>query len=221
MRGSFNTGHQEILAPLVSGRVVHDLGAGDLTLAHDLVGLRASKVIAVDKERMPSPESDKVECIQSYFKAYKGKPDIVLLSWPVNWDSDVLHLIEMARVIIYVGRNTNGVACGYAALWRYLETREVLHYDDQDQRSTLIVYGPGRRAGGRLPEEHAAIDQSRVWAMSEVEFDRDRFQRLQAIVDAENHWQLAKAMWHAFPIRDLITLPWPLLVWAVRDRCSW
>lgn len=57
--------------------------------------------------------------------------------------------------------------------------------------------------------------------MLEIEVEEERFQKLQAIADSKNHWQLTKAVWHAFPMRELVRLPWYLLVWAVRDRCSW
>lgn len=170
MRGSLDRFQQKILADIVTGQVVHDLGAGDLFLAHYLVHyLGASKVIAVEKERVPPPTSDKVEYVRSYFDKFEGKPDVALLSWPVSWDSGVLHLVRKARILIYLGRNTDGTVCGYRNLWGHLASREVLHYDDRsDQHNTLIIYGPGPRVGRRLPEEHAALDQSRVWTPMEL-----------------------------------------------------
>lgn len=44
--------HQEAIAPHVAGKLVHDLGAGDLTRSSELVRLGA-QVVAVDKEPMP------------------------------------------------------------------------------------------------------------------------------------------------------------------------
>ena len=48
--GQLNKAQLKALVPLVRGKVIHDLGAGDLGLALELLNLGASKVIAIDKE---------------------------------------------------------------------------------------------------------------------------------------------------------------------------
>jgi hypothetical protein len=147
---------------------VHDLGAGDLTLAHDLIQCGASSVIAVDKQPMPSPQVPNIERVVSYFHEYAQPVDIAFMSWPVNWSVGLTPIARRSRLVVYLGTNMGGSACGYQDLWWHLRSREVLAHVF-DPTGSFIVYGFGTRGRkGRLPEEHAALDQSRVWTYDEL-----------------------------------------------------
>ncbi len=168
MRGTLTVRHQEILRPFILDRVVHDLGAGDLTLAHILVVCGAASVIAVDKQPMPEPRVPSIERVVSCFDAFTGPVDIAFMSWPVNWRVGLTPIARTARLVIYLGNNMGGSACGYPDLWWHLRSREVLAHEFESSGS-LIVYGPGTRGRkGKLPEEHAALDHNRVWSYQEL-----------------------------------------------------
>jgi hypothetical protein len=186
MRGSLTDCQQEILRPLVVGNTVHDLGAGDLSLARTLIECGAKGVVAIDKEMMLDSKVPSIETIHAYFDQYANPIDIAFLSWPVNWSSGVLRLVRRARLVIYLGKNTGGIVCGYPDLWWHLRTREVLRHIP-GRKNSFIIYGPGTRGcKGHLPEEHAALDDKRVWTFEELE-----------------QWGLE----HAFPIRGLTQRP--------------
>ena len=154
----------------MDGAVVHDLGAGDLTLSHTLLQCGAFKVVAVDRAEMPEPLEARIERVTTYFDQFRDPIDVAFLSWPVNWPCGLEVLAKRSRLVIYLGQNTDGTACGYPDLWWHLRTREVLHQVFEDPGTSLLVYGPGTRKGkSRLPEEHAALDPQRVWSYEELE----------------------------------------------------
>lgn len=168
MEGVLTEEHQEILRLFVAGRVVHDLGAGNLTLAHTLIQCGASRVVVVDRHEMLEPKVSSIERVTTWFDQYEGPIDIAFMSWPVNWGCGLLGLVERARLVIYLGNNMGGTMCGYGTLWEYLRTREVLAHVF-GQKGSFIVYGPGRQKSRKpLPEEHAALDLNHVWTYEEL-----------------------------------------------------
>ena len=69
MYGEFTTEMEELIRPYVDGKLVVDLGAGDLTKTRRLAALGA-KVIAVDKEEMPVRGNEPFEVIETTFTGF-------------------------------------------------------------------------------------------------------------------------------------------------------
>jgi hypothetical protein len=156
----------------IQGRQVTDLGAGTYYLAKQLVNMGARKVIAVDVERRPVNNLSYVEVVQSRAEYYHEPIDVLFVSWPSNNQSmhGFISACERASNIIYLGKNTDGAACGTPAFFRYLLGRKVLAYLP-DQRNTLIVYG-GVINGMResFGEELAGLDEcNEILSYEEVE----------------------------------------------------
>lgn len=129
------------LIPVVSGRVVHDLGAGDLSFAHQLLDLGAARVVAIDKEPKPRRRHDLgIEYYQSYFADYPGTMDVAIVSWPSTNCRGLGTICRRATSIVYLGSNVDGSACGDFELFRGLIKREVVTYVP-NRRNTLICYG--------------------------------------------------------------------------------
>lgn len=167
--GNLTVAHLEAIAPFIRGRVVHDLGAGDLLLSHILKINGAAKVIAIDKQPMPNPKMDGVETVQAYFKDVQGPIDVAFISWPVNWACGLDRLASVADTVIYVGTNVNFTACGDTTLWDHLSTREVLYNTFDYPGISVIVYGRGlRKTYSRLPEEIAALGSDKVWLYEDL-----------------------------------------------------
>jgi hypothetical protein len=162
------------LRPYLRGRVVHDLGAGNLALANVLLDHGAKRVIAID-EKQPRPPNDnaRIEFVRTKFENYKANIRTAFVSWPTNtvyWPDHntqpaLVHLISCASRIIYLGKNTSGVLCGTPALYRFLSKREVLEHWPEDA-NTLVVYGPTSVDSIDRPlllVERAGIDHTRVY----------------------------------------------------------
>jgi hypothetical protein len=162
-----------VLAAYVYGQHFHDLGAYDLRLSQTLADLGASEVTAIDRNAMPDPGPSypEVHRIQTYFQEYKEPVSHALASWPVNWECGMADLLRDASVVVYLGKNTDGVACGNPALWQHLRCRRVLAHVPH-KANTLIVYGAlgalARADDECLPEEMAAVYDHRVWSYDEA-----------------------------------------------------
>lgn len=152
--------------PVVEGRVVYDLGAGRLGHSRRLVGMGASHVHAVDKERADDAwwRGKPITFIQSYY-ADLVVPDVVevaFLAWPTNHRlHGLIDILGRAERVVYLGSNCNGDACGWPGMWEYLRTREIEAHVPHAKNS-LIVYG--RHLGGseRRPpvgEEFAGMSE--------------------------------------------------------------
>ena len=134
-------GQLEKLFYYTKGKVVHDLGAGGLELAHLLCAYNARKVIAIDKEIFCLPVDPCVEVVRSYFADYREPIDVALISWPTNYhEQGLLDLLERARIVIYIGKNTDGSWCGTPSLFWTLLSRRLLAYVPH-RRNVLAVYG--------------------------------------------------------------------------------
>lgn len=149
--GSLNHAQQTALRPYVRGRVVHDLGAGDLSFSHDLlVHFSASWVVAVDKwidKRAIHLVHVNVKPVECYFHAYAPPPpydiiDVAFASWPPNYPDDegLVRLCHKAQIIAYLGKNTDGSACASPSFFRETLRRELLAYVP-DRRNTLLIVG--------------------------------------------------------------------------------
>lgn len=171
--GEFRDNQAETVKPFIEGKVIHDLGCGDLTLAHQLLRLGAEKVIAIDRyspltysKRTKLTGIDLVTC---YFHDFKGTDiDTVFVSWPINWyDYGLGQLIEKAKTIIYLGSNFDGSACGYSDMWDYLSTRRILAHVP-NSKNTLIVYDREYESRKKIPEERAALSPLKIQHFKEA-----------------------------------------------------
>jgi len=150
------------MASHVADRVVWDLGAGDLVRARHMLDLGAREVVAVDKGWYDTPDAadPRLRPITAYFEAVEvpDSIEVVFLGWPMNYPMPGLsRLLDVAEVVIYLGSNTGGSACGSPGLHDLLRVREPLAYEEH-RRNTLIVYGNTPRESPLLAEEFAAMD---------------------------------------------------------------
>ena len=146
-----------VVAKHVRGRVVHDLGCGDLTLTKKLLALGAARVIGVDHRVEGRPSDPRMHLVETRFENYMGDIDVAFLSWPINWTSGVSLLAARAKTVIYLGCNTGGFQCGTQDLFEGFLCRDLAAYVPH-RKNTLIVCG-GLRDTRRAPqgEEWAAL----------------------------------------------------------------
>lgn len=153
-----------VLSEHVKNRIVHDLGAGDMTRSCELSDLGASSVVAVDK-RLPHPRRDLPGNVFFYKMSFKellseiDHPiDVAFVAWPFNAHlPGLLELLTRAKTVIYLGINDEGTACGWSGLFTYLSTREVLA-EVNHPRNDLLIYGSALECKRRLrPEESRGL----------------------------------------------------------------
>ena len=157
--GKLSPAQENAIRPLVAGKVVHDLGAGDERLAYKLVQLGAGRVIAIDVaswNKHPPRHPAIVRRCQD-FADFRGRASRVFLSWPDEVPSpDLLRIVKCASLVVYLGKTTDGTMCGWPDLFRGFAGREILRHLPERQ-NTLTCYG--RRQLSRLMtgEEYAGI----------------------------------------------------------------
>lgn len=169
----FNSEQAGAVRHYVQGAEVLDLGAGDLHGTKALLELGASCVWAVDRNPMPKNTDPRIRTEICYFHNLRESHDVVLASWVVNWAVGLEPVLDEARIVVSLSKNTDGTACGYRQMWEYLQTREVLVYCP-DPRNTLTVYGPNRVRRGPTGEEAAALwpDPMHIVSYQEAELSR-------------------------------------------------
>lgn len=169
MSSSLSIAKRMIIEPFVRGRVVHDLGAGDLVEAKMLVEMGAEQVHAIDCRPMPKVGDFRITRHTMRFDDWRheGYMDVAFVSWPINHDTGIERLLRSARTVIYHGKCTDGTMCGYPAMWQHLTQREVLAHE-HNPVGTLIVYGRDPALRKPLPEEMCGLDLERVWSYSEA-----------------------------------------------------
>lgn len=134
---------QEALTPLVDGKTVYDLGAGDLTLSHVIAGLGAAAVIAIDKAPMPPPQSPLVSRLEGHFGRLPVPDhiDVAFLGWPQTYPMPGLYdWLDAADVVVYLGHNSGNTYCGRPELFLYM-TRRALMEEVLGVRNTLLALG--------------------------------------------------------------------------------
>ena len=163
--GCMSAAQREALRDVVRGREVIDLGCGDLAMAATMIGLGAARVVAVDKDPvLVNLAPDKIQVVQGYFADYDGPvPGVAFLSWPGNWPMPgLLDILARAEIVVYLGSNTDGSACGWPDLFKALGGRRLISHVPH-RSNTLLIYGsePGepRKLTG---EEVAALHYSGV-----------------------------------------------------------
>jgi len=167
--GKLNQAQRLAVTPHLVGKTLHDLGAGDLELAQECLSLGAKHVVAIDKEGMPRRSLKRITKLHLSFAEFAGPAPTVVLSWPVNWVVEgLLRLVREAETVVYLGTNTDGMACGTKILWKHLATREVLAHVPV-HGNTLIVYGAllvkSRKV---LPEEYAALNTDEIYSFESL-----------------------------------------------------
>jgi hypothetical protein len=159
--GTLTDQQAKLVERFVRGQVVYDLGAGDLYLACEMLRLGAVRVIAIDKEDIRfSSIPDAVVYRKMLFRDVKeASIDVALISWPSNYDNGLLPILMRSNVVIYLGKNTDGTACGTPGMFRYLLKRKAECVPDR--KNTLICYTDFlQETRVPLPEETAAITAS-------------------------------------------------------------
>lgn len=157
------------LKPHVQGQLVHDLGAGDLVVAADLLRLGTKQVVALDKETYRRKAPQGITPVTCYFEDYPSPVDIAFMSWPRNtFDVGLLNICRRARLVIYLGCNTGGQACAFPHLLQHLATRQVLAHVP-DRVNSLIIYSSGLESRRYLPEEYTGIFQDKQWSYEEIQ----------------------------------------------------
>jgi hypothetical protein len=164
--GQLDRKQTKALRAFVRGRDVHDLGCGDQMLSRELVRFGARQVVAVDSHPFGNP-GPKVRTVHATFEDYVQRApeiDISFVSWPANRvETALLDLLRSSRAVVYLGKCTDGTACGYPELFDHFLGRDILSYIPHEH-NTLCIYG-GRlstRREGEL-EERAGMDWKRIW----------------------------------------------------------
>ena len=168
--GHLSPAQRKALKPFIQGQHIHDLGAGDQVLSQQLLRLGCTHVTAVDKQPSASKRFNRITWVTSYFVHYHDPLDTAFLSWPQNYrQPGLVSILERSRLVIYLGSNTGGSACGDRDLWLHLTSRELLAYSP-DPANTLAVYGPARTTREPQGEELAALTNlSHMWSYWEAE----------------------------------------------------
>lgn len=140
--GRLSKSQRKTLRKFVRGKIIHDLGAGDLTLSGELLDLGAAEVYAVDKERRhygPTADS-RLHFKQARFHELTSPMDLVFLSWPVNAEEvGLVPIMKRASTVIYLGCNTGGSMCATPDFFRALLLRELLAYDPHRENSLIVT----------------------------------------------------------------------------------
>ena len=168
-----NAGQFEALRPHVKNKHIHDFGAGSLLQSEVLIDIGCSRVVAVDKEVLPESSHPAIVCRSStYIKDLNETLNHAFLSWPINrYVEGLVTLLKSAETVIYIGKNTDGSACGSTDLFMHLGQREILLYMP-DRRNTLIVYGPKQIKRRLKGEEIAAFSIDKIIRYEEVELNK-------------------------------------------------
>jgi len=152
------------VAPLVKGKTVWDLGAGDLGHARTLLELGAALITAIDKEPTPPPRDCRIAVLRSYFDKLTV-PDampieVAFVAWPQNHPMPgLIPLLEASEVVIYLGSNTDGAACAWPPFFEHMLGRELLAHVPRKDNSLIAVGKPLPAPRPKTPEEYAALHE--------------------------------------------------------------
>lgn len=183
--GQLHGEQERTLAPFVKGKVVYDLGAGALGMAHELVRLGAKHVVAVDMEykssfnnhlnnmqkwKSGSPKiSLHANSFDEFLLKHRSPIRTALVAWPWghnfggSGDVPLVALLRHATTIIYLGKNFDGTSCGSRVLFDEFTKREV-KAECPHRWNNLIVYGKhSKKLRELLPEERAVYAEEVLW----------------------------------------------------------
>ena len=161
-----NEAQTQYLRDIIVGKAVVDLGSGNGSLCVLAMDTGATSAQALDKDRVWVGDRDpRVKYHEAYFHQweYPSPVDLALLSWPRNMNlTGLLRLLHGVKQVLYIGKNTDGVSCGFPDMFKYLSTREVLRYLP-DRKNVMIHYGPGDRPDpGLYHEEWAGLSDEQI-----------------------------------------------------------
>ena len=165
--GEITTEMEAVLRPLVKGKVVYDLGAGDLHHARHLLQLGARRIVAIDKgdfvaidKEYQPPSTPRIETISGYFDAVPIPPggiEVAFVCWPCNrYNPGLVTWLEAAEYVIYIGSNFDGTACGSPDLFEHLLRRRLTGYVPHRRNSLVAVAERLPEPRETTPEEAAA-----------------------------------------------------------------
>ena len=175
MYGHICDNMKDALRPLVAGKTVWDMGAGDLSKSKLLLKLGAKKVCAVDRRH---PGNTSLLFVEHSTRIPKGisfvrksfneidasdlSIEVAFVSWPLNCNLPGLVSLAMrSETVIYIGCNFNGTQCGFPAFYRHLLHRELVAHVPNKRNVLVAVKGPERASVRKpTPEEWAAMDSS-------------------------------------------------------------
>ena len=132
---------KSVLKEVIFGRTVLELGCGDGSLAM-WCAQHASHVTAVDRyPDFPAIPPENITFKSLYFDACVDLADVLLLSWPPNYNCNgLMHHVYKHATIAYLGKNTDGTACGSNEMWGTLVRRDLIK-SVPDRKNTLLIYG--------------------------------------------------------------------------------
>lgn len=154
------------LASLVGGKVVWDLGAGNLGLSILLHRMEA-EVTAIDYILLPElghhKDPEGVVCVGKRYDAVVPEPiDVAFLSWPTNYRlPGLIPILEQAETVVYLGSNFDGTCCGFSELFKHLRGRKLLKYLSF-RRNSMVVVGESLGYLRTPTPEEAANGSKRV-----------------------------------------------------------
>lgn len=149
----------EVIRKYVKGRRIRDYGCGRLFLARRLLELGARHVEGVDTEVLSTIEpkyANRFKYLQHHFRACPLSERTAFVSWPSGCCPGLALQVRYAKMVIYLGKCTDGVWCGDSQFWDEVSRRPVLEYMP-NIRNTLIVYGDGIEERTLVPEEYAGL----------------------------------------------------------------
>lgn len=147
--GKLTTAMQHAMDSYVKDRRVFDFGAGDMTHAQAMLKMGAMDVVAIEKNFAGQKSPDKrIKQFEGTFLDYIQRGNdfsfehcTAFISWPANHKLDgLLDLLEKFRVIMYLGKNTDGSACAWPGFFHQMYLRPVLEHVPH-RRNTLIIWG--------------------------------------------------------------------------------
>lgn len=181
--GKLNDEQEAVVRTFVQGMNVHDLGAGQLGMARKLVELGAHTVTAVDKDyegrlQLYQDRPAQVSLVGETFEEYARHGhfiDVAFVCWPECYQQEgIVELINKVRVVIYLGSNFDGTACGCTDMWENLKRKEVLALVPSRWNSLIVYAGQKWIARRPVPEEYAALHRHEPYISYNSTIDRIR-----------------------------------------------
>ncbi len=174
----------------VQGRVVYDLGCGNLCLSQILVTMGASMVEAVDDDhheigwRSPHPQIRLHETRFNSEELAEERMETAFLSWPTGYANGLARLLLPVSKVIYLGSNCDSILCGPRDMWEQFAYRPLLAHIPA-RANTLLVYGPAELELPRFPpqgEERARLeDPNRIYSYEDL-YPQVHFGEAEAVV---------------------------------------
>jgi hypothetical protein len=164
-----DTQQRDAVEEFVRDKKVIDLGCGDAGWTEMMVIMGPKLIIAVDKQlpRDTGPPRQ-IKWVEKTFQDYENEggevPEVAFVSWPVNRPLPaLLRMVQKAKVVIYLGKNTDGTSCGWPELFAHFSGRELLRHVPK-RANTLTVYGgpvdePRMLTGEEVAARFFAVDK--------------------------------------------------------------